>query len=186
MKKTIVSFLIFIALACVASAQNKSGETPKKTSGKNSVPKTSKNDCLAMVGYFANPELKKSVRVKLYDGNKIIDSLSVNPLMDFGFVLKRNKKYSIQVSSPNYYNRFFLINTALSDSVSTPPLFVFEFEITLLRQMAGVDDFLLDFPIAKIAYIPSIGKFSFNEKYTNNMQKEIKRAEGEFKIRKSK
>jgi hypothetical protein len=181
--------VFYFALICTTIAQTNAA-TPKKKAPmtRNNIDKVKgdKDDCLAMVGYFANPEIKKDIFVRLYDGSTVVDSASVNPLRDFGFILKRNKHYSVQISTPLYYNRFFTINTELSETVKTPPLFIFEFEITLIHEMKGVDDFFLDFPIASISYDRKIKKFSFNQKYTDSMQKEVKKAEGQFKIRKSK
>lgn len=148
--------------------------------------KGDKENCLAIVGFFSNLTFVKNITVNLYDGSTIIDSAKANSNGDFGFMLNRNKQYSIRISAKNYYPRLIMINTALPEKVSATPLFIFEFEIGLLKEVKDVDDFYMDFPIAMIDYDTKIKAFGYRKKYTGAMQKESRKVEAQFKVRKSK
>jgi len=145
----------------------------------------SSEDCLAIVGIFSNPQIIKGIKAYLYQDEDIVDSATVDTNKDFGFILKRNRHYTVQIAKDGFYPRRVSIVTDLPDKVKATPLFIFEFEIKLLRQLKGVDDFYMDFPIALIAYDKKIDKFLYSKKYTLNMQDKLKKTEEEFKVRKS-
>lgn len=148
-------------------------------------PKCDGEDCLAVVGFFDNAQIIKNITAYLYEGSVKIDSVVVTSTKDFGFVLKRNKNYSVQIVKEGFYQRMITIKTDLPADINATPLFVFEFEITLIPKKKGVDDFFMDFPIALIAYDAKAEKFMFSRKYTTQMQKELKKVETQFKVRKS-
>jgi hypothetical protein len=160
-----------------------SGFAQKKSSEKANIDKES---CLALVGYFSNSITIKNITIHLFMGSVLIDSAKINSTRDFGFILKRNKRYSLHITTPGYYSRLIIVNSDLSDKVKTDPPFVFEFDILLIKEMPGSDDFYLDFPIASISYDQKIKKFNFSRKYTEYMEKEVSKAEAEFKIHKPK
>ncbi len=118
-------------------------------------------------------------------GSTLIDSAKTNSTKDFGFILKRNKRYSLHIASPGYYSRLLIVNTDLPDNVTSDPLFIFEFDLLFIKEMKGVDDFYLDFPIATISYDQKSKNFTFSRKYTESMQNEVRKAEIDFKIHKS-
>lgn len=144
-----------------------------------------KENCLAVVGFFFNSVLIKNISVYLYEGANIVDSAKVNSNKDFGFVLDRNKQYSICIIARGYYQRLIAINTDLPDNINTIPLFIFEFEIELMREAKGVDDYYMDFPIAIIAFDPKTETFGYRKKYTTMMQKESRKVQAQFRVRKS-
>ncbi len=144
-----------------------------------------KEACLALVGYINNTTIIKNITVHLYMGSNLVDSLKPKSSKDFGFILKRNQRYSLHIIAPGYYSRLLIINTDLPDNISTLPLFAFEFELMLLKEKKGMDDFYLDFPIASISYDAQVKKFTFSQKYTSFMEKEVSKAESDFKVRKS-
>jgi hypothetical protein len=173
--------LLIVLLVVLLGSILATGFAQKKIPSK----KVDKDACLALVGYFNNTSPIKNVTVHLFMSSDLIDSVKLNGKKDFGFVLKRNKRYTIHIIAPGYYSRLLTLNTDLSDNINSTPLFVFEFDMMLIKEMKGVDDFYLDFPIASIAYDPKIKKFSFSHRYTETMEKEVKKAESDFKVRKS-
>ena len=146
---------------------------------------TPSENCLAIVGTFSNLVHIKDVFVYLYNDSVIIDSAKVNSTKDFGFMLECNKQYSLHILAGGYYSRLIKINTIVPANVNTSPVFIFEFEVELLKVTKGVDDFFMDFPIALISYEAKIEKFTFSKKYTDFIQKELKKIESQFKVRKS-
>jgi len=154
-------------------------------SQKKAVKRDTKDDCLAVIGFFYNKTLINKINVYLYEGLTIIDSIKTTSMKDFGFVLKKNKEYSIKIASKGYYPRLISINTTLSDDVNTLPVFIFEFDIELLPMMKGMDDYFTDFPIAKVEYDTKIEKFGYSKKYTASIQKELNKVQEQIKIRKS-
>ncbi len=151
---------------------------PAWSQTKNSKARISDKDaCLAIVGYFDKLPAVKAVKVELFLGSELIDSVKTKTNRDFRFVLLRNKRYSLHITAPGYYSRFLTINTDLADNINTNPLFVFEFDLQLIQEMQGVDDFYLDFPIASISFDQKLKAFNFSKKYTEAMQKEVKKAE---------
>jgi len=179
MKKRI--FPLFILLLFIQS--NLFAQT---AGAKKKAPRDTKDDCLAVIGFFNNTKYIKKITAYLYEGSTIIDSAIVNSMKDFGFILKKNKEYSIKIMSKGYYPRLISVNTKIPDDVSTVPIFVFEFEITLLPETKGVDDYFTDFPIALIDFNTKTEKFNYNKKYTENIQKELDKVEGQIRERKPK
>lgn len=152
------------------------------------ITKNKKEDtekCLVITGFFSNTALIKDVRVYLYANGVKIDSAITTSHKDWGFTLNRDKMYSVQIIRNGYYHRLVTINTALPEDVNPKPYFVFEFEIELMKEMKGVDDFFLDFPIAHVSYNKALEVFSFSQKYTAKIQQEVKKAQMQFKMRKS-
>lgn len=170
MKKLHVTFLVFcFAFVLHAGAQKNDN----------------KENCLATVGFFTNTVLIKNIRVYLYNGSDIVDSAKVNSNKDFGFVLDRNKRYTICINAPDFYQRLITINTDLPEHVNTIPLFIFEFEIELIPEIKGVDDYYMDFPIAIIEFDPKTETFGYRKKYTSMMQRESRKVQAQFRVRKS-
>ena len=141
--------------------------------------------CLALVGYFGNPALITGIKVYLYEGSTKIDSISTTSLKTFGFILARDKHYTLQIIKKGFYPRLIQVNSELSQEIDTCPLFIFEFETTLLPVIKGVDDFYADFPIAVISYDRKIKKFTYHKSYTDEMKDHIKKIENTFKMRHS-
>lgn len=157
------------------------GFAQKKTTTK----RDTKDDCLIVVGFFYNKTHIKKITAYLYEGQNIVDSVKTNSMKDFGFILKKNKEYTVKVVSAGYYPRLISVNTALPDDVNTVPNFIFEFDITLMPIVKGADDFFTDFPIALVDFDHKIQKFTYNKQYTQKIQKELKKVENQFGERKS-
>lgn len=174
--KKIIFFISFFYLFSFPDCGAQTKDDPKAAN---------KESCLALVGFFSNPIIIKNIKVELFDGPAVVDSAFIKSTGDFGFVLSRNKQYAVRISAPGYYSRLIMINTALADNINTTPLFIFEFEIELLRETKGVDDYYMDFPIALIAYDPKIEMFGYRKKYTANMQRESRKVENKFLVRKA-
>ncbi len=143
------------------------------------------DDCLAIIGFFYNQNQIRNINAYLYEGPNIIDSTKVNSMKDFGFILKKNKEYSLKIVAKGYYPRLISFDTRLPDDVSIVPVFVFEFDIILIPEIKGVDDYFTDFPIALVEFEPKTQKFNYNKKYTAKIQKELDKVKDQFKVRKS-
>lgn len=163
---------IILALTCIFA-------TPKAKA-----QEVDSEACLAIVGYFYNTTVVRNITAYLFDGGVIVDSAKTISTKDFGFVLKRNKRYSLLIKAPGYYSRLIILNSSLPNDINSFPLFVFEFDIELLKVVKGQDDYYMDFPIALVEYDPKIEKFGYSKKYTLLMQKEMRKAEGQFRIHK--
>ena len=150
---------------------------------KKKVEKIDPNDCLATIGMFYNKVQIPKLFAYLYDGPTIVDSVKLNSNKEFGFILKKNKEYSIKIVAKGYYPRLISFNTKMPDDVSTSPLFLFEFDIILIPVVKGVDDYFTDFPIAIVDWDDKSQKFNYNKKYTATIQKELDKVIDQFKVR---
>jgi len=176
---------VLVVLLCFILTSGLAQKNSDLAQKKGKTTKVDKDACLALVGYFTNSPLIKNVTVHLFMGSDLIDSVKTNSGKDFGFILKRNKRYSIHIVAPGYYSRLLTVNTDLDSTISTKPLFVFEFDLMLIKEMKGANDYYLDFPIASISYDLKIKKFTFSKRYTETMEKEVRKAQSDFKERKS-
>jgi hypothetical protein len=98
----------------------------------------------------------------------------------FKFKLEANKNYTIEISKTGFVTRSVAISTAIPASVSLEQVFKYEFEIELLKEKKGVDDFYLDFPVALISYDKKHEVFNYSTSYTRHIKGKIKETTGQI------
>lgn len=157
--------LLFMLLFSQAIA----GDSNRKRPG-------SSPDCLrvcakAMIGN----EVQTGVSIKLYCHNTEIARIDSTEFEKVYFTLKRDEYYTIEISKAGYVPRLIGISTAVPRSVPLKPVFRFEFEVEMLKEMSAADDFYLDFPIALVSFDKKNECFGYSKKYTNQIKREISR-----------
>jgi hypothetical protein len=119
---------------------------------------------LLIVGTFnLKNNLVRDIHVKLYVDDRLVDSMIVEGNQAFGFYLKRNLVYSVDVFKDGFIKKTIGVSTKLPDDVKTKPFFTFPFQVPLDR--SGYEDKLVkyasDYPTAVIYYNEEIGKFDY-------------------------
>ena len=175
----ILKFIYGIVCICCISATGANSNTL-------SVIKKDTAHCLLIGGSFPSLTGKiKNIQVFLYLENDIVDSTNIDSSKDFSYPLEQNKHYCLKIIAGGYIIRYITIDTSLPYGVKSNPMFVFEFTMELKKEMKGVDDYYLDFPIAHINYNAKSDKFDYSHRYTAFMQGKVKKTENEFRLKKS-
>ncbi len=114
--------------------------------------------------------------VKLFKQNEEMELIEVTSVKyhdhNFNFTLESNQYYTIEVSKPGYIKRSVGFYTDLPADVATAPLFIYQFEVILLKEMK-MDDYYLDFPVALIHYNKLTDAFESNINYTTFIKDRI-------------
>jgi hypothetical protein len=135
--------------------------------------------CLRVVGIATSKnEPLDGVEITLFKENEelIWEQITSIPYHDHSFMfdLHRNAQYSILISKEGFNSRLVSINTMLPDSVSKiNAIYIFEFEVDLVKIKKVEDDFYLDFPVAIISYNKSSGVFENHDDYTKHIKQKM-------------
>jgi hypothetical protein len=90
---------------------------------------------------------------------------------NFSYSLLGNSHYTIRLSKEGFYPRSLSINTSLPKKYFLNEVFVFEFDVDLIKITPGSNDYYYDFPIALIRFNYEKDDFEFSEKYTLHIKK---------------
>lgn len=117
---------------------------------------------LLIVGTFnLKNNLVRDIKTKLYMSDQLIDSAIVEGNQAFGYYLKRNKVYKVEIIKDGYSKKTIGVSTKLPDDVSTKPYFTFPFQIPLDYVGGETSKKDSEFPTAIIYYNEKIGKFDY-------------------------
>lgn len=121
--------------------------------------------------------LTRKIHVNLLIDDKRIDSTVVDGNQAFGFYLKRNLIYAIEVVKEGYKTKTIGISTKLPDDVREKPYFKFSFQVPLdkigeeEKKIKGI----FDFPTAIIYYNDETGQFDYGLDETRVSKKKKKK-----------
>lgn len=113
-----------------------------------------------------------SVTVNLYSGNDLIRS-EFEKMGRFSLELPLNQSLYIELIRENYYPKRIKVNTQLPADLQKT--YYLSFDLFMIHEVhaKGVDDFILDFPTGLIEFDQKAMKFTYAEKYTKKIFKEI-------------
>jgi hypothetical protein len=171
MKHSIYSLVLTFSLVIINNTF--AAQNPEKDS------LTSKPVCLEILGIAVgqNKLPIDGVEVRLFKENEELEWNEITSVVyhehSFVFKLEADQYYTIEISKPGYIKRLVGVSTKLPSNVSCKELFYHEFEITLVKEKTGLDDYYLDFPIALIRYDAKREVFDNNYSYTRHIKTKI-------------
>ena len=121
---------------------------------------------LLIVGEFnLKNNLVRNIQVNLYTNNVRVDSIITAGNQAFGFYLKRNLVYTIEILKEGCVRKIIGVSTKLADDVQMKPYFKFYFQTPLEKMtkknankyVPGV----FEFPTAIILYNDVTGQFDY-------------------------
>lgn len=87
--------------------------------------------------------------------------------------LPLDKTIRIQVFKKGFVAKSIAINTHVP--AADKDMFTFSCDVDIFEEIAGLDVTVLNSPIAKITYSPSLGSFQYDVAYTNKVNVELKK-----------
>lgn len=188
-KVLVPSFLTFL-LFCTGNsyAQTKPTTPVKKTTAKP-LPQTEKIDSSKAKDYYL--ELRATVRQSKgeeKDGeSKPLDSVLItifgndvplsktwtNKKGKCNLKLPLDKNIRIQIFKKGFVAKSIAVNTKVP--AANKDIFSFSCDVDIFEEIEGLDVTVLNSPIAKITYSPSLGSFQYDISYTNRINVELKK-----------
>ncbi len=140
-----------------------------------------RDTALMVVGTFSlRNNLIHNIHVYLYLEQKRIDSLSVSGNQEFGFYLRRNTVYYIEIVKDGYLSKNIGVSTDLPDSVWPAHYFTFGFTAPLIKKQEEDQDiyvqYVAELPVAYIFYNDKIKKFDTSKEYTAEQKERFNHA----------
>jgi len=138
---------------------------------------TGQSDDISLYGVVRDHADNKkipNVDILIYEnGNKIFErKTSLNGKYDF--VLDFDKYYKIVYNYPNYVSKFLTIDVRDVPDIDRKGGFEMNIDMTLFKEVEGLDVSLLEDPIGKAQFDPKRGEMAWDMAYTNMMQKKIR------------
>jgi len=121
---------------------------------------------------YTGNEKGESVQVTLFEKNREISSYETEKNGKFILDLDRNKYYVIQFSKDEFVTKRLVIDTRIAGE--DYPKNSFKFDVSLIREVEGVDYSPLDFPMAIIQYYENNSEFNYDLEYTRARVEEEK------------
>lgn len=169
-KCIVAAMLVMLSTAAMAGG----GSKQKNAAGTKNIKQSSTPDCLEICAQAVwNGEAQKGVTMVLYCGNEEVMRIDSTEFSKVYFTLKRDRNYTVQISKDGFVPRLVSISTYVPSSVPLKPIFRFEFEVEMLEQVKGEDNFYIDFPVALVSFNKSKDCFEHSRKYTSRIKREI-------------
>ncbi len=89
--------------------------------------------------------------------------------------------YVFTFSKKGYVTKKIFISTKVPENTAKSGFKSFYFEVTLFRQVDGVDILIFNQPVAKIIYNPEVGDFTYDTDYSSSILAALQKAEKELK-----
>jgi|SRR3989344_7234141 len=180
--KHFISILLFISALGIGFAQ--SNQTPPKTPGAITKADSAKAkdqflEIKATVrqskGEEKDGESKPldSVLVTIYNGDIPYSELWTNKKGKCSFKLPLDKSLTIQVSKKGFVTKSISVNSKVP--FDDRDAFNFSCDVDIFEEINGLDVTVLNSPIAKITYSPSLATFQYDISYTNKVNVELKK-----------
>jgi len=119
---------------------------------------------LLIVGTFnLKNNLARNIHVNLFLDEQRVDSCTVTGNGVFGFALKRNLIYAIEISKEGFKKKTVGVSTKLPDGIAGKPYFKFVFQVPLEKESEEDKDVkhIFEFPTAIVYYNDAIGEFDY-------------------------
>lgn len=114
-----------------------------------------------------------SVLITIYNGDIPLTETWTNKKGKCTFKLPLDKNLKIQVSKKGFVTKSIAVNTKVP--VANRDVFNFSCDVDIFEEIAGLDVTVLNSPIAKITYSPSLETFQYDVNYTNKVNVELKK-----------
>lgn len=114
-----------------------------------------------------------SVLITIYNGDIPLSETWTNKKGKCSFKLPLDKNLKIQVTKKGFVTKFIAINTKVP--VANRDIFNFSCDVDIFEEIAGLDVTILNSPIARITYSPSLETFQYDMGYTNKVNVELKK-----------
>jgi hypothetical protein len=118
---------------------------------------------------------QSGVSIKLYRVNDLVQSIETKKYATM-LELKKNQNYIIEISKPGFITRKVSISTHLSDEIDLRPIFRYDMEVMLEKEVAGVTPDYFNVPIAVISYHKVLDRFIYDKNYTAHIKYEQEKA----------
>lgn len=183
------SFLAFILLCSIANSYAQTNPTPIKKTATKPVSQTEKIDSIKAKDYYL--ELKATIRqskgeekdaeskpldsvlITIYNGDIPLTETWTNKKGKCTFKLPLDKNLKIQISKKGFVTKSVAVNTKVP--AANKDVFNFSCDVDIFEEIAGLDVTVLNSPIAKITYSPSLESFQYDVSYTNRVNVELKK-----------
>lgn len=132
---------------------------------------------LLIVGTFnLKNNLVRDIHVNLFVNEKMIDSTVASGNQVFGFYLKRNLLYTIEIYKEGYTKKTIGVSTKLSDDIQPKAFFSFVFQIPLERiEDEEEEETKTNHPVAIVYYNDELDKFDYGVDSTKKLYKKKKK-----------
>ncbi|MGZ6519208.1 MAG: hypothetical protein ACXVED_16590 [Bacteroidia bacterium] len=114
-----------------------------------------------------------SVLITIYNGDVPISELWTNKKGKCSFKLGLNKNLKIQISKKGFVSKSIAVNTKIPESKKDA--FSFNCDVDIFEEIKDLDVTILNSPIARITYSPSLEGFQYDVNYTNKINIELKK-----------
>ncbi len=130
-----------------------------------------------------NEKLKGAV-VSLMKNTRIVQEIVTREGGQFVFVLKPDNEYVIEVSKKGYVSKSIYFSTSNVPEEILYTLLDPEFpvEITLFREMEGLNTSVLNEPVGRIVYSPKLDDFIVDLDYAKKIQPELRQLARDIKV----
>ena len=112
-----------------------------------------------------------SVMITIWNGDLPISELWTNKKGKCSFKLGLDKNLKIQVSKKGFVSKSIAVNTKIPESKKDA--FSFNCDVVIFEEVKGLDVTILNQPIARITYSPSLEGFQYDVNYTNKINAEL-------------
>lgn len=111
--------------------------------------------------------------IKVFDDkHKLLGSFTTNNKGKCEFRVPINKQFFIEFTKEGYVSKIIQVNTNM------PPerklAFIFPFEVTIFKEVNGLDVSILKKPVAKVVYNIIEHQFDYDYTFTNRINSELK------------
>ena len=114
-----------------------------------------------------------SVLVTIYNGDIPYSEIWTNKKGKCSFKLPLDKNFKIQISKKGFITKSIAVITKVP--AANKDAFSFSCDVDIFEEIAGLDVTVLNSPIAKITYSPSLEAFQYDVSYTNKVNVELKK-----------
>ena len=115
-----------------------------------------------------------NVDIIVFENGKRAFSKKTNLNGKYDFVLEFNKSYKIEYIYPYYVTKYLTINAKDVPDIDRIGGFEMNIDMTLFKEIEGLDVSLLKDPIGKAQFDASKGEMAWDMAYTNMMQRRIR------------
>lgn len=114
-----------------------------------------------------------SVLITIYNGDLAMSETWTNKKGKCSFKLPLDKNLKIQVSKKGFVSKSIAVNTKVP--ANNKDAFNFSCDVDIFEEVPGLDVTILNTPIARITYSPSLETFQYDVSYTNKVNVELKK-----------
>ncbi len=114
-----------------------------------------------------------SVLITIFNGDIPMSELWTNKKGKCSFKLALNKNLRVQISKKGFVSKSIAVNTKIPESKKDA--FTFNCDVDIFEEIKNLDVTILNSPIARITYSPSLEGFQYDINYTNKINLELKK-----------